>query len=62
MSAKSNENAKKPGVVPTSEMKLKSTADFEAGKQAVDIGHEHGIPPKRVKTTVADKNIKIFQN
>jgi hypothetical protein len=31
MSARSNEKAKRPRVVPTLEMKLKIIADFEAG-------------------------------
>jgi hypothetical protein len=37
MSSKSKENATRPRVVPTLEMKLKIADDFEAGKQAVSI-------------------------
>jgi hypothetical protein len=40
MSAKSIKKAKRPRVVMTLEIKLKIIADSEAGKQAVNIGHE----------------------
>ena len=55
ITAKLNEKAKRPRVVPTLEMKLKIIADFEAGKRAVDIGREHGILPTTVRTIVADQ-------
>jgi hypothetical protein len=52
---KSNENAKRPRVVPSLEMKLIFTAGFEADKLAVDIGCEHRIPPTTIRTNVTDK-------
>jgi len=55
ITAKLNEKAKRPRVVPTLEMKLKIIADFEAGKRAVDIGREHGILPTTVRTIVNDQ-------
>jgi hypothetical protein len=36
MSEKSNENAKRPRVIPSLEMKLIFTVDFEAGKRKND--------------------------
>jgi hypothetical protein len=55
MSAKSYKNAKKPRVVPTLEMKLKSITDSEAGKQSINIRREHGIPPTTARTITVDK-------
>ena len=57
MTAKSNEKAKRPRVVPTLETNMKIIVDFEAGKRAVDIGREHIIPPTTVRTIVADQQI-----
>jgi hypothetical protein len=51
ISAKSNDNAKRPRVVPTLERKLKIIVDFGACKRAVDIG----IPPTTARRVVADK-------
>jgi predicted transcriptional regulator len=55
MSAQSIKKTKKPSVVTTMETKLKIIADFEAGKRAVNIGRELGIPPTTVRKIVADK-------
>jgi hypothetical protein len=62
MSAKSNQKAKRPRVVPTLKIKLKIITDFEAGKCPVDIGWEHGVPSITVRTIVALKNVKLLQN
>jgi hypothetical protein len=56
-------------------MKLKITADSEAGKQEADIGHEYAILSTTVRSTAIDKQkyetvaklsvpsiIKIFEN
>jgi hypothetical protein len=55
--AQSIKKANRPRVVTTLITNLNLTADSEAGKQEVNVGREMGIPPKRVGTAVADKNI-----
>jgi hypothetical protein len=60
MPAQSIKKAKKLRVVTTLEMKLKITGDFEAGKQAVNIGRELVILPTATRTIVARKNIIRF--
>jgi hypothetical protein len=50
VSENSNPNAKRSRVVLTLEMKLKISPDFEAGKSAFNIRHEHG------RTIVTDKH------
>jgi hypothetical protein len=52
----------KPRIVPTLETKLKIIADFEAGKEAINIRHEHGIPPTTVRIVVGDRIINMLQN
>jgi hypothetical protein len=55
MSEKSNEKGKRPRVVPTLEKKLKTIADFQAGKQAVHIRCEHVMKLTTVRTIIPDK-------
>jgi hypothetical protein len=57
MSAQSSKIAKRLRVVTTLEKKSKIIADFEDGRRVVSrpIGRELGIPPKIVRTSVADK-------
>jgi hypothetical protein len=55
MSLQSIKKAKRSRVVTILETKLKSIAEFEAGKRVVSIARELGIPPITVRTIEADK-------
>jgi hypothetical protein len=58
VSLESDEEAKRPKVVTTLEMKLKIIADFEYGILAANIVHGHRIVPTAVSTVVANKQKK----
>jgi hypothetical protein len=55
MSAPSIKKAKRPRIVTTLGTRWNSAADFEAGKRAVNIGRDLGIPPAAARPIVADK-------